>query len=151
MPMGWFTRLCVSGSVCLLMCVLLQSIVLAQSDIPEVLTPSLETPAEPSLYVPTTTEVPSVTPMTVNATNTTVPLAQQSSISLERLISGIPLLMVALLAPILAVIGVLFYTLFKVEQEGELSPGGEDSELPPAHSIRRSLQTRHWRKRHIKR
>ncbi len=149
--MGRAARLCVVGSVCVLMCVLLQSIVVAQSDVPEVLTPSLEPPAEPSIYVPTTTEIPTPTPVKVNATNTTVPLAPQNSMSLERLISGIPLLMVVLLAPLLVVIGVLFYTLFKTEQEGELSLVGEDSEISPAHAVRRSLRTRHWKKRHIKR
>ncbi len=120
MAMGRFTRLCAAGSVCLLVLMLAQQAASAQSDIPEVLTPSLEVPPEPSLYVPT--EAPTAAPTAGNITNTTAPVTQQSGISLERLISGVPLLTVALLVPILIVIAALFYTLLKTEQDGERSP-----------------------------
>ncbi len=113
-------RLCAAGCVCLLALILVQSAASAQSDIPEVLTPSLETPPEPSIYVPT--EAPSAAPTAVNATNVTAPTTQQSGISLERLISGVPFLTVVLLVPILIVIAALFYTLLKTEHEGERSP-----------------------------
>ncbi|MGZ4902212.1 MAG: hypothetical protein ACXV47_04890 [Halobacteriota archaeon] len=119
------------------------------SDIPEVLTPSLEAPPEPSLYVPT--EAPSVTPTLTNATNVTTPLTEQNDVSLEKLLSGIPLVTVALLAPILIIIGVLFYSLLKVEQEDELSAVDEDSEVEPARVGQRSRRVRYWRKRHTKR
>ena len=115
------------------------------SDIPEVLTPSLEAPPEPSLYVPT--EAPSVTPTLTNATNVTPPLTEQNAVSLEKLLSGIPLVMVALLVPILIIIGVLFYSLLKVEQEDELSPADEDSEVEPSRVGQRSRIARYWRKR----
>ncbi|MGZ4944752.1 MAG: hypothetical protein ACXV6K_10795 [Halobacteriota archaeon] len=121
----------------------------AQSDIPEVLTPSLEPPPEPSIYIPT--ETPSVTPTAVSTTNVTTPLTQQNSISLERLFSGIPLLTVVLLAPLLVVIAVLFYTLLRTEQEGERPPGEEDSETESARVVRRSLRARYRKKRHTKR
>lgn len=121
----------------------------AQSDIPEVLTPSLEPPPEPSIYIPT--ETPSVTPTAVNTTNVTAPLTQQSSISLERLFSGIPPLTVVLLIPLLVVIAVLFYTLLRTEQEAERSPGEEGSGAESGRVVRRSLRVRYWRKRHIKR
>ncbi len=120
---------------------------IAQSNIPEVLTPSLEPPAEPSIYVPT--ETPSVTPK-ASTTNVTAPLTRQNSISLERLFSGIPVLTVALLVPILVVIAVLFYSLLKTEQEGELSPGEEDSETESARAARRAHRARYRRKRHKK-
>ncbi len=113
MAMERFTRLCAAGGVCLLVLMLVQSAVSAQSDIPEVLTTSLETPPEPSIYVPT--EAPTATPTAGNVTNTTAHATQQSGTSLERLISGVPLLTVALLVPILVVIAALFYTLLKTE------------------------------------
>ncbi len=152
--MGYLKRLCGAGSVCLLVCVLLQSIVLtagaqAPSDIPEVLTPSLEAPPEPSIYVPT--ETPSAKATAANATNSTALSAQQNSISLEKLVSGIPVLTVVLLVPLLVVIAVLFYTLFRTEQEGELLSGEEENAAESARVVRRPLRTRHWRKRHIKR
>ncbi len=121
----------------------------AQSDIPEVLTPSLEPPPEPSISIPT--ETPSVTPTAVNTTNVTAPLTQQNSISIERLFSGIPLLTVVLLIPLLVVIAVLFYTLLKTEQEAERPPGEGGSEAESRRVVRRSLRARYWRKRHIKR
>ncbi len=131
-----------------------QSIVLiavaqAPSDIPEVLTPSLEAPPEPSIYVPT--ETPSAKATAANTTNSTVVSTQQNSVSLEKLVSGIPVLTVVLLIPLLAVIAVLFYTLFRTEQENELLPGEERGEVESSRVMRRSLRTRHSRKRHIKR
>ncbi len=120
MAMERFTRLCTAGSVCFLVLTLVQSAVSAQSDIPEVLTPSLETPPEPSIYIPM--EASTAAPTAVSAANVTAPVTQQSGISLERLISGIPLLTVVLLVPILIVIAALFYALLKTDQEGERSP-----------------------------
>ncbi len=157
--MEHFKRLCVAGSVCLLAFLLCQAIgsaqwTVAQSDLPEVLTPSVEPPPEPSIYVPT--ETPSVTPVpthaaTANITAPTAPNSQQNSISFERLIGGIPVLMVALLVPLLIVIAVLFYTLLRGEGEGEPSPEEAADETGSAPVVRRSHRGRYWRKRHIKR
>ncbi len=120
----------------------------AQSDIPQVLTPSLEPPAEPSLYVPPQT--PSATP-TVNATNETAPLTQQPGISVERLISGIPFLMVVLLAPLLVIIAALFYSLLRAEQEADRASRAGDGETKPTRAVRRPLRARYRKKRHTKR
>ncbi len=170
--MGRLERLCVAASMGLLIFVLLQStasayveamqagaqserstatwqLTVAQSDIPEVLTPSLEPLAEPSIYIPT--ETPSVTPTQAHTTNVTTPLTEQNSISLEKLVSGIPSLTVVLLVPLLIVIAVLFYTLLRAEQDAEFSPEEADNETEPAHVVRRSLRGRYGKKRHIKR
>ncbi len=119
------------------------------SDIPEVLTPSLEAPPEPSFYVPT--EAPSVTPTLTNATNVITPPAEQNSVSFEKLLSGIPLVTVGLLVPLLIIIVGLFYLLLKAEQEGDPSPADKDSEVAPARVVQRSKRARYWRKRRTKR
>jgi len=87
----------------------------AQSDIPQVLTPSIE--PSPELPVLSPSPAPTLSNSTISNTTTIAPIAKQTSPGLDKVISSISPFMVLALIPLLLIIAALFYSLFKSEHE----------------------------------
>ncbi|MGZ4852663.1 MAG: hypothetical protein ACXV3D_05685, partial [Halobacteriota archaeon] len=88
---------------------------IAQSEIPDVLVPSVVPPAEPML--PQESPTPQASRVSPNTSNSTTQNTAENGFSLSKIVGSISPFFIIALIPLLFVIGALFYFFFMGDQD----------------------------------
>ncbi len=114
-------------------------VLIAQSDIPDVLIPSVVPSAEPTFTQDTPTPQPAKVSTTVS--KNTTQNSTGKGFDLGKIVGSIPLFFIIALIPLLFVIGALFYFFFWGDQERRVSDEDQEAEA----ELSNSSEDNEWR------